>query len=140
MSINSIYDISSLGMDFNRLKLEAIALNVTNSKVANVPGGSSFKPLTVNFANNRELDMTNFNTLLENTIEPEIVELDKPDKLIFEPSHPDADAAGYVSYPNVNLIDEMTDLMLTIRAYEANVKVLSASKSMAMKALEIGAK
>ena len=55
-------------------------------------------------------------------------------------SHPAADANGMVQYANVNLVDEMTTLMTATRAYEANVRALNAARSMAQKALEIGAR
>jgi flagellar basal-body rod protein FlgC len=56
---------------------------------------------------------------------------------VYDPSHPDADENGYVTYPNVNTVTEMTNLIDATRAYEANVTAFNASKSMAMKGLEI---
>lgn len=61
-----------------------------------------------------------------------------PFKLVFDPTHPDADEAGYVQHSNVDLLKEMTDLMSATRSYEANVTVFNANKSMLTKALEIG--
>ncbi|EGQ27393.1 flagellar basal body rod protein FlgC [Mammaliicoccus sciuri] len=61
-----------------------------------------------------------------------------PFKLVFDPSHPDANEEGYVQMPNVDPLREMIDLMSATRSYEANVTVLNANKSMLMKALEIG--
>lgn len=56
----------------------------------------------------------------------------------YEPSHPDADENGYVSYPNVNIVTEMTNLIDASRSYEANVTAFDASKAMALKGLELG--
>ena len=56
----------------------------------------------------------------------------------YDPSHPDADENGYVTYPNVNIVQEMTDLIDASRSYEANSTAFGASKSMALKGLEIG--
>lgn len=61
-----------------------------------------------------------------------------PFKIVFDPTHPDANEEGYVSLPNVDPLREMIDLMSATRSYEANVTVLNANKSMLMKALEIG--
>lgn len=61
-----------------------------------------------------------------------------PFKLVYDPSHPDANDEGYVSMPNVDPLREMIDLMSATRSYEANVTVINANKSMLMKALEIG--
>jgi flagellar basal-body rod protein FlgC len=61
-----------------------------------------------------------------------------PLKMVFDPEHPDANAEGYVAYPNVDPLREMVDLISATRSYEANVTVFNASKGMMMKALEIG--
>ena len=58
--------------------------------------------------------------------------------MVYDPSHPDADENGYVTYPNVNIVQEMTDLIDASRSYEANSTAFGASKSMALKGLEIG--
>jgi flagellar basal-body rod protein FlgC len=58
--------------------------------------------------------------------------------MVYDPSHPDADENGYVTYPNVNIITEMTNLIDASRSYEANATAFNASKSMAAKGLEIG--
>ncbi|WP_318615428.1 flagellar basal body rod protein FlgC [Sporosarcina sp. YIM B06819] len=63
---------------------------------------------------------------------------DTPFKIVFDPSHPDANDEGYVEMPNVDPLREMIDLMSATRSYEANITVLNANKSMLMKALEIG--
>lgn len=67
-----------------------------------------------------------------------IVEDNTPSKMVYDPENPDANQDGYVSLPNVDPLREMVDLMSATRSYEANVTVLNASKSMMMKALEIG--
>ena len=57
---------------------------------------------------------------------------------MFDPGHPDADERGFVSYPDVNPVSEMLNLVTVTRAYEANVRAMNIAKSMALKALEIG--
>ena len=61
----------------------------------------------------------------------------RPVKRVYEPDNPSADDTGYVTKPNINLVKEMTNMMIASRAYEANVNVLNAAKSMMKKALEI---
>lgn len=61
-----------------------------------------------------------------------------PFKLVFDPTHPDANEEGYVAYPNVDPLKEMVDLMSATRSYEANITSLNATKDMLLKALEIG--
>lgn len=58
--------------------------------------------------------------------------------MVYDPSHPDADENGYVTYPNVNVVQEMTDLIDASRSYEANISAFNASKTMANKGLTIG--
>ncbi|MCK6206195.1 MULTISPECIES: flagellar basal body rod protein FlgC [Bacillaceae] len=67
-----------------------------------------------------------------------IIEDETPFKMVFDPEHPDANEEGYVQLPNVDPLKEMVDLVSSTRSYEANITVLNASKSMLMKALEIG--
>lgn len=63
---------------------------------------------------------------------------DAPGPRVYEPGHPDADAEGYVEYPNVDVVTEMTDMISATRSYQANVTVIDSIKQLAMKALEIG--
>tara|TARA_B100000530_G_C15844061_1_gene442533 strand:- start:226 stop:567 length:342 start_codon:yes stop_codon:yes gene_type:complete len=67
-----------------------------------------------------------------------VVESEEPPVMVHDPGHPDADAEGYVAYPNVNVLEEMVDLMTTARTYEANANVLEMTDMMANTALEIG--
>ena len=59
-------------------------------------------------------------------------------KMVYDPSHPDADENGYVTYPNVDTVTEMTNMIDASRSYEANVTAFNASKNMLLKTLEIG--
>jgi flagellar basal-body rod protein FlgC len=68
----------------------------------------------------------------------EIVEDSSPPLRRFDPDHPDADEDGYLSLPNINLMEEMVNMISATRSYEANVTALQAAKSMALQALEIG--
>ena len=61
-----------------------------------------------------------------------------PQNMVYDPSHPDADENGYVMYPNVNIITEMTNLIDASRSYEANATAFEATKSMAQQGLQIG--
>ena len=61
-----------------------------------------------------------------------------PVRLVYDPSHPDANEDGYVTYPNVNTVQEMTDMIDATRSYEANITAFNATKNMILKALEMG--
>ena len=68
----------------------------------------------------------------------QVVTDNEPGTRVYDPTHPDADAEGYVEYPNVDLVVEMTNMLSATRSYEANLAVVEASKRMALKALDIG--
>ena len=70
----------------------------------------------------------------------QIVEDTNPPQLRYDPSHPDANAQGYVAYPNVNVVEEMADMMTATRAYEANLSAMKAGMDMQMKTLQLGSK
>ena len=63
---------------------------------------------------------------------------DTEGRMVYDPSNPDADENGYVTYPNVNTVTEMTNMIDASRSYEANVTAFNAAKNMALKALEVG--
>ncbi len=67
-----------------------------------------------------------------------VEDTDTPMNLVYDPSHPDANEEGYVEYPNVNTVTEMTNMIDASRAYEANVTAFNATKSLALKGLEVG--
>jgi len=67
----------------------------------------------------------------------EVVEDQSQPRLVYQPDHPDANADGYVAYPNIDLVTEMVDMMSATRSYEANLTVLNSAKNMAIKALDI---
>ena len=75
---------------------------------------------------------------LEGVSVADIVEDNKPPISVFDPGHPDADDKGYVKMPNINVIEEMVNMMMALRAYESNVKAFNMSKSMFQKSLAIG--
>ncbi len=66
-----------------------------------------------------------------------IAQDESPPRLVYDPSHPDADGEGYVAYPNINVVQEMVDLISTTRAYEANTTAMASAKSILTKSLEI---
>ena len=144
MGIFNSFDISASGMTAQRLRSDTISQNIANVNTTNTGDGKPYVRKTVVF---QEKDATSFDKVLlaaQGTVGSgvkvsAIVEDNDNDFIMkYEPSHPDADENGYVTYPNVNIVEEMTNLIDASRAFEANVTAFDASKSMAMKALEIG--
>lgn len=137
--------ISSTGMAVEKLRLETVAENIANMH-SSQRGGGVYKPKQVISGQRLAVEFSTLFNPLEatraDTAAPfaEVKELELVPKMVYQPDHPHADAQGYVAYPNINPVNEMVNLIEASRAYEANVQAVNAAKSMALRALEIGAK
>lgn len=137
--------VSSSGMSAQRMRMNTIASNIANINTTQTPEGGPYRRKDVVFE--AMPDAKNFGEIISAT-DPQgsfqrvqvsdIVSDRKAPLLKYEPDHPDANADGYVAYPNINLMEEMTNMIQASRSYEANVSALQASKDMALTALEIG--
>lgn len=156
-------DIAASGMTAQRKRMDAISSNIANAQVTNVDGkGNPYLRKHVSMTPNPQKtfesslqemilklktsehghikQMSGSLEARESTPFVEGNEMDIPNmkkNVVYDPSHPDSDANGYVTYPDINIIDEMVDLMVASRTFDANVTVLNASKQMIMKSLEI---
>ncbi|ADI01730.1 MAG TPA: flagellar basal body rod protein FlgC [Syntrophothermus lipocalidus] len=144
MRFLNAFDISASGMTAQRLRMDVISNNLANVNTTRTPQGGPYRRQMVIFEA-RTPSKGNFKDLLSAYMEGEggvrvkaIREDTSPFKRVYDPGNPDADQDGYVNMPNVNVVSEMVDMISATRAYEANVSAVEATKSMAMKALEIG--
>ena len=136
--------ISASALTAERTRMNLIASNLANANSTRTPEGGPYKRKDAMFA---AMSMENpFSSMLDKKSQPdvkgvevmEIMEDHNPPRLQYEPGHPDANARGYVEYPNVNVVEEMADMVTATRAYEANVTAAKASMDMQMRALTIG--
>ncbi len=139
---NSI-EISASGLSAERLAMDVIANNIANANTTSTPQGGAFKRQLVVFAA-KPGDSSPADTSTDEGGSPGagggvqtlgIVQDTSPDRLVFEPGNPEADARGYVHYPNVQIVKEMVDLMAASRAYQANVTAIQESRNMSNAAL-----
>lgn len=142
MDTFGVFDISAAGMNLERLRLDTSAMNLANAHTTAGPDGVRYRPLKV-IAEPGALSFENiFGGLTRSAATPlhniEVRALETAVRRVHEPGHPDADEQGFVTYPDVNPVSEMVNLVSITRAYEANVRVMNAAKSMALKALDIG--
>jgi flagellar basal-body rod protein FlgC len=141
MGMFDILKISSSGLKAQRTRMEVIAGNLANIHTTKTDEGGPYKKKEVVFASSDVSDERGFRGVLSKKIEGvkinSIQESDNAFEKIFDPNHPDADQEGYVMLPNVNLMEEMTDMTAATRAYEANINVLNTTKEMLMKSLDI---
>jgi flagellar basal-body rod protein FlgC len=134
MNAFSSMQISATGLAAERLRMDTITSNMANANTTRSANGKG--PYVRKIAVFQEaLDA---NHQMAGVKAVKIVNDPSPLRRVYDPSNPDADATGYVTMPNVNVLNEMADMMVATRSYEANVDTLNALKSMFSKALEIG--
>ncbi len=136
--------ISASGLTANRLRMNTISSNIANVNTTRTPEGGPYRRKDVVFE--AMPDARNFGEILTSAPDQKSQRVQVTDVLVdrkapmlkYEPDHPDANDDGYVAYPNINLMEEMTNMIQATRSYEANVSAMQATKDMAMGALEIG--
>lgn len=149
MGIFNGMNISASGMTAQSVRMDTIAQNIANVDTTRDENGKPYRRKTVVFAekNNdafstalamsrtQRASMVNGNGVkITAVVEDHVASMKK----VYDPSHPDADQDGYVTYPNVNTVTEMTNLIDASRSYEANVTAFNATKNMLLKGLEVG--
>ncbi len=158
----TVLNVAASGLAAQRQQLEATASNIANAETLETPEGGPYRRRDVVF---RQTGVERFSTLVQRELARlgpvgekimaarerlwghrsqaaavqarEVVESGEQGQLVYDPGHPLADAQGYVRKPNVNMVKEMLALMTATRAYEANLSVVQATKTMAKKAMEI---
>jgi flagellar basal-body rod protein FlgC len=129
MAIDAIFAASRFGLEFERLRLEAASHNIAIANTPNVPGHPAQMLRAVTSAG------ASFGDSIGTT---GLVAMDTTDRQVRDPSDPLADKNGMVSYPGVDLVDEMSTLVEAGRAYEANIRAFNTLRGMALHALDIG--
>lgn len=132
-------DISASALTAQRMRMDVISQNIANATTTRTATGEAYRRRVVVMGEKS----ASFASALgqatgEGVVVSQIVEDASAFEYKYDPDHPDANEQGYVAMPNVDEVAEIIDLMSATRSYEANVTVLNATKSMAMKALEIG--
>ncbi|RQD67516.1 MAG: flagellar basal body rod protein FlgC [Desulfonatronovibrio sp. MSAO_Bac4] len=144
MSFMKSLDISASALSAERTHLNVISMNLANVNTTRTAEGGPYKRKTVLFqATPVE---TPFGKAMQTELERElrgvkakaVLNDNRPFKLVYDPGHPDANNEGYVSMPDINVVEEMANMLTAMRTYEANVSSITTSKAMYNKALEIG--
>jgi flagellar basal-body rod protein FlgC len=144
MSLNNIFDIAGSGMNAQSVRLNTTASNIANAESASSSSDTVYRGRHPVFA-------ASYNQLLgnpsgANTAEQSsvgvgvtgIVESDAPLQTRYEPNHPLADEEGYVYYPNVNVVEEMTNMISASRSFQVNVEIMNSAKQMVQRVLTLG--
>ncbi|MCB0394105.1 MAG: flagellar basal body rod protein FlgC [Bdellovibrionales bacterium] len=135
--------VSSSGMTAQRVRMNAISSNIANVNTTRTPEGGPYRRKDVVFEampearNFGEVLTDQMDTNINRVQVTDVIPDQKAPLLRYAPDHPDANADGYVAMPNINITEEMTNMIQATRAYEANVSAMSATKDMAMTAIDI---
>lgn len=143
MALFSGMNISASGMTAQRLRTDVISENIANANTTRTSKGGPYTRKEVVLT---EKTTNNFGDVFNRTIQGVgngvkataiVHDTDTDYNLVYDPSHPDADENGYVLYPNVNVVTEMTDLIDATRSYQANATAFEASKQLASSGLKL---
>jgi len=139
----SAMDVSSSALTAQRRRLELLVTNIANAQTTRTEGGGPYQRKDVVFQTKpvepfwkvlAEVD----DEVLEGVEVADVITDDGPPVLRYEPHHPDADADGYVAYPDIKPLEEMANFMAATRSYEANVRAFEAVKELVRRSLELG--
>ena len=142
MNLFGMLEVSGSALAAERWRAEVVSANMANAETTRTPQGGAYHRQLVVF---RARPMPRFPALLA-SLHPAPAEGVRVDRVVadstplprrFEPGHPDADAQGYVTYPNVNPVMEMTDLLSAVRSYQLNAAAVQAAKNMIQQSLQI---
>jgi len=141
MSLNNIFTIAGSGMNAQSIRLNTTASNLANADAASSSIEETYRgrhPI-FNALNNDILNLDAKNNGANLGVEVAgIVESDAPLQPRYEPHHPLADDEGYVYYPNVNVVEEMTNMISASRSFQMNVEIMNSAKQMMQRVLTIG--
>lgn len=144
MNVFSAMEILSTGLEAQRTRMNVTASNMANAQTTRTEEGGPYRRkdpvVTTEPMNNRFQELMNDELArhARGVKTVEIVEDQTPPRMVFDPSHPDADPNGYVAYPNIAIVEEMVNMIMASRAYDAGVTALQAVTGMAKNAMRIG--
>ena len=145
MNLFTAMEVAASGLSAERVRMNSLASNLANARTTRTPAGGPYKRIDPVFQavpieqrlTEVQRDPAQGGVYMVDV--PFIKQDQKEPQLIYDPQHPDADARGFVSLPNVNVVEEMVNLITASRSYESGVTVMQTLKSMAQSALNIGA-
>ena len=142
MSLGNIFDIAGSGMSAQTIRLNATASNLANAETPAADESSAYRARYPVFEAVQKkaqgFDQQSSATAMSGVQVKGIVESDKSLQARFEPEHPLANDEGYVFYPNVNVVEEMTNMISASRSFQANVDVMNTTKMMMQRVLTLG--
>ncbi len=133
MSMFQIFNVSGSAVSAQAQRLNVVSSNLANADTVAGPDRSAYKARHVVFTTEPMGDVGAAGVTVSN-----VVEDNTPGRRIHDPGHPQADAQGYVTYSNVNAVEEMVNMISASRSYQNNIEVMNTAKSLLMKTLQLG--
>lgn len=141
MSLYTGMNILAQGMSAERIRMNVTSSNLANANTTRTAEGGAYRRKDPVFASQEvSANATDpaFEQALRGVAVVDVVDDPSPLPTVFDPTHPDADANGYVQMPNVNVVEEMVNMMTAARSFEANVTAFQSLQQMVNRSLEIG--
>jgi flagellar basal-body rod protein FlgC len=139
MSLFRIFDVAGSAVSAQSQRLNVVASNLANADTVAGPDGSAYKARQVVFQTVLQQAAPGTPRGLGAGVRVSTVTEDaSPGRRVHDPRHPSADAQGYVTYSNVNAVEEMVNMMSASRAYQNNIEVMGTARSLLLKTLQIG--
>ncbi len=134
MNLTNVFDIAASALSAQSQRLNVVASNLANADSAVSADGTPYRARQVVF---EALPLRDGKTAPAVRVK-DVIEDPSPARLVFDPKHPLADAKGYVTYPNVSVVEEMTNMLSASRAYQMNTDVMNTAKNLLLRTLTLG--
>jgi flagellar basal-body rod protein FlgC len=133
-------EVSASGLSAQRTRMNVAAGNLANAQTTQAAGGGPYRrrDVVLSAVDAPGAQGTPFAQQVKGVVVSQITQDAAPPRLEYDPGHPQANAAGYVAYPNINPVEEMVDMITASRAYEAGITTMTTAVNMAERALSIG--
>jgi flagellar basal-body rod protein FlgC len=134
MSLANVFHIAASALNAQSMRLNAVASNLANADSAHASTGEGYKAKQVMF---QAVPVSGSSTWAPGVRMKEVVEDERPARLVYDPKHPLADDGGYVAYPNVDVVEEMVNMISASRSYQTNAEVMATAKSLMQRILAV---
>ncbi|HZX32544.1 MAG TPA: flagellar basal body rod protein FlgC [Rhodocyclaceae bacterium] len=135
MSLFNVFQVSSSAMTAQSMRLNAVASNLANADSIVSADGKPYRAKQVVF---EATPMGNAGEASQGVRVKQVVDDASAPRMVYDPKNPAADEKGYVAFPNVNVVEEMTNMISASRSYQTNVEIMNTAKTMMMRTLQIG--
>ncbi len=135
MSLFNVFQVSASAMSAQSMRLNTVASNLANADSVVSADGKPYKAKQVVF---EATPLGGQGEMSQGVRVRQVVDSAAPPRMVYDPKNPAADAKGYVAFPNVDVVEEMTNMISASRSYQTNVEVMNTAKTLMLRTLQIG--